>query len=475
MARCFRVLILAMAGLLTGCFIEIRVPEGGQVRNLSGSFSCGPEETCVIEVSDFIDEAFIGVPAEGYVFTEWKSRKRGLCGGRAARCYLSTIGLDDNSFIQALLASDETFFLVPQFQQSDALASFQSLGALPGGGNLSLSGGLSPDGSTAVGQSQYGFGRNDFEAFRYTASEGLVGLGDLPGFTVSSEARGASLQGTFVTGCGTSDEAVEELTDVQEAFRWSMAGGMQGLGDLPGGAFRSCGLAISADGSTVVGIGRTERGDEAFRWRASTGLQALADLPGGGFESAAFAVSSGGQITVGYSTSGRGVEAVRWVFDKPIEKLGDLEGGRFMSVATAASINGEFVAGRGEIDYDFGTRAAINQAFLWTEAKGIQGLGNLVPRFVNSEPLPVGVSSDGKVVIGQENTRPWVWTEERGLRELQDLLIAQGATELVDWRLTSVTGVSSDGRTLTGDGNGPFGEQVWIATFDPIFPAKTPP
>ena len=464
------ILILGLCALLGACNIEIRVPEGGTVRNLSGSFSCGPEETCLIPVTDFIDEAFVAVPLEGYLFSTWKQRKRSLCGGRSARCYLSTVGFEDNAAVQALLASDQSFYLIPQFEPGEPMASFSTLGALPGGGRLSLSGGISPDGGTVVGRSQYGFGPDQFEAFRHTALEGMIGLGDLPGPNVISEANGSAVQGGNITGCGTSDEAVEGLTDVQEAFRWTMAAGMQGLGDLPGGAFRSCGLGISADGTTVVGIGRSERGDEAFRWRAGLGMQALADLPGGGFESAAFAVSAIGQVTVGYSTSGRGIEAVRWLLDKPVEKLGDLPGGRFFSVATAVSLNGDVIAGRGEVDYDYNTRAARKEAFIWTESGGIEGLGSLLPRQRNSEPNPVGVSSDGQVVIGQENTRPWVWTRQHGMRELQDLLIAQGATELVDWRLTSVTGVSSDGRTLTGDGNGPFGEQVWVATFEPRFP-----
>ena len=58
------------------------------------------------------------------------------------------------TLVTALIASDQTFFLVPQFQKSAALASFQSLGALPGGGSQTISGGLSPDGtviSTADG------------------------------------------------------------------------------------------------------------------------------------------------------------------------------------------------------------------------------------------------------------------------------------------------------------------------------------
>ncbi|MEM1111613.1 MAG: hypothetical protein AAGI11_06875 [Pseudomonadota bacterium] len=470
MAARWRVLLLLPLILLAACRIEIRVPEGGRVQNLEGSISCGPGETCELDISGFFDEAFIAVPEPGFVFTAWKPRNRSLCAGRSARCYLSTVGFDDNPLVQALLASDDVFFLVPEFSRQDALASFDTIEALPGGGNQTVAGGISPDGSAIIGSSEYGFGPGDFEAFRWTAGEGTVGLGDLPGLTVNSEAYGASLRGTAVTGCGTSDEAVEGLSSVREAFRWTLAGGMQPLGDFDGGQYRSCGLAISADGSTVVGVGRTARGDEAFRWRERTGFSALDDLPGGGFESVAFAVSSGGQIAVGYSTSGRGVEAVRWRFDAPIERLGDLPGGRFRSVATAMSLNSDVVAGRGEVDYLLATRTPVNEAFVWTEANGLQGLGFLRPRQRNSEPTPVAVAADGDVIVGNEGSRPWLWTRQHGLRELQDVLIAQGATELTGWLITSVRGMSSDGRTLTGEGNGPFGERVWVATFNPRFP-----
>ena len=41
-----------------------------------------------------------------------------------------------------------------------------------------------------------------------------------------------------------------------EAFRWTQATGMVGLGDLPGGSFNSIAWGVSADGSVVVGTGK---------------------------------------------------------------------------------------------------------------------------------------------------------------------------------------------------------------------------
>jgi len=60
-----------------------------------------------------------------------------------------------------------------------------------------------------------------------------------------------------------------------EAVLWHAAGGMQPLGDLPGGSFSSEARAVSADGSVVVGRGATASGDRAFVWDATNGMQSL--------------------------------------------------------------------------------------------------------------------------------------------------------------------------------------------------------
>src|SRR5262245_7893334 len=54
------------------------------------------------------------------------------------------------------------------------------------------------------------------------------------------------------------------------------------LGVLPGGT-NSYGLAISADGSTVVGESESSAGVRAFRWTAQHGMQDLGTLPGGNY------------------------------------------------------------------------------------------------------------------------------------------------------------------------------------------------
>ncbi len=55
---------------------------------------------------------------------------------------------------------------------------------------------------------------------------------------------------------GESDSVFIDPTFGSEAFRWTQAGGMVGLGDLPGGTFGSKAFFVSADGSVVWPMGQ---------------------------------------------------------------------------------------------------------------------------------------------------------------------------------------------------------------------------
>src|SRR5262245_21824195 len=83
---------------------------------------------------------------------------------------------------------------------------------------------------------------------------------------------------------------------------------MEGLGALcnaPASAYPySYAQGVSADGKTVVGYSNNSQGyPEAFRWTAATGMQGLGTLPGGLF-SRASAVSADGSTIVGQSDGG---------------------------------------------------------------------------------------------------------------------------------------------------------------------------
>ena len=100
------------------------------------------------------------------------------------------------------------------------------------------------------------------------ASFSFAGLGDLPGGEFRSYANGISADGSAAVGGSSSSTAGGNY----DAFRWTESGGMVGLGDLLGGEFRSGAHAVSADGSVVVGQARSSSSGvnyEAFRRRTS--------------------------------------------------------------------------------------------------------------------------------------------------------------------------------------------------------------
>jgi probable HAF family extracellular repeat protein len=85
---------------------------------------------------------------------------------------------------------------------------------------------------------------------------------------------------------------------------------MQNLGTLGGDS--SLALAVSADGSVVVGWATNAAGQKrAFRWTAARGMQDLGTL--GGSESEAHGVSADGSVVVGWACNAAGQpRAFRW-------------------------------------------------------------------------------------------------------------------------------------------------------------------
>jgi len=341
--------------------------------------------------------------------------------------------------------------------------AFQGLGDLPGGQFFSVATDISANGGTIVGYSSSSNtipGR--FEAFRWTAT-GMVGIGDLPGGEFNSQAFAVSANGSVITGRATS------TTPGSEAFRWTQAGGMQGLGHLgvQQGEFAatSFGEDISADGSVIVGrspsLSAPVLNHEAFRWvdlngnglvDANEKLNSnpgfgLGDLPGlGGFRSEAFGVSADGSIVVGLSVSGVG-EAFRWTQAGGMVGLGFLPNATFLtSQARGVSDDGLVVVG----DSNPG-----NTACRWTPTTGIAALGVLPG---HTQSIALAASADGSVIVGRSGSSgAFVWDANNGIRDLKATLENEFGLDLTGWTLTSAEGVSADGLTIVGGGQNPSG------------------
>ena len=113
-------LYLFVLFVLTGCKIQIEVPSGGSVTTESGNHGCDSGDVCVIDIVDlFFNESFIAQPDPGYTFLQWKKRPGGLCGGKTGQCPINSGLAELHELFMAILESDHTFFLEPDFGRSD--------------------------------------------------------------------------------------------------------------------------------------------------------------------------------------------------------------------------------------------------------------------------------------------------------------------------------------------------------------------
>jgi probable HAF family extracellular repeat protein len=279
----------------------------------------------------------------------------------------------------------------------------------------------------------------------------MMPLGDLSGEPFASQAHAISQQGQIIVGRGNSGFR-------EEAFRWTESTGMEGLGDLTGSG-SSIALGISRNGLVIVGESDTPRGEkEAFRWTATEGMIGLGDLDGGRFRSTAHDVALDGAVIVGEGHSQNGREAFLWRLGEGFTSLGDLPGGNFESFALAVSADGHVIVGES-------ISALGEEAFVWTSQSGMLGLGDLPGGLFQSRAYDV--SDRGTIIVGRGMTgigeEAFMWDIKNGMRRLQDVLETDFGLDLTGWLLREARAISADGTVIVGIGiyGGTF--QAWMA------------
>ena len=327
------------------------------------------------------------------------------------------------------------------------------LDPLPGD-DSSLPYAVSADGSTLVGQSSRGAYHNDYrpEAFRWTPSGGMTGLGFLPGYAWS-QAHGVSADGSVVVGY--SQAAIgEHMHAGGEAFRWTEDTGPVGLGHLQADDL-SWAYGVSADGSVVVGYsGNMGRNDTAFLWTPLGKMTAL-PLPAGGAWSRAKAVSADGSVVVGeWGTDSSHEGAFRWTAALGSVGLNSLPGGG-LTYVYGLSADGSVIVGEG----------SDGRAARWTETEGLLHL--VSPAQDPDHSAATAVSDDGSFIVGYwRSVTPFLWDAAHGARDLQQLLAADGV-DLGQGFLLAAHDVFFDGQTIViaGEGVDPNGAglKVWMA------------
>jgi probable HAF family extracellular repeat protein len=282
-----------------------------------------------------------------------------------------------------------------------------------------------------------------------TAGE-FQGLGGFPGANIHSSAVALSGDGSVVIG---SAESLDQPDAVGEAFLWTKAGGMTRL-DVPGDVIEQA-TDVSADGLTVTGLSR-EHG--AVLWK-STGVTPLAPLfdPNVMGWQVPSAISADGKVAVGRGLTAIPEDSRAAVWPNPdTGVILSYSGQQFNGASTDVSGDGSVVVGwMTFVDAD----RTYTSAFHWTEADGVIPLGP--GGGVSSSSGATGVSADGQVIVGSMINdiglqQAFRWTEETGLVPLGDLPGGRFSAQAL--------GVSGDGQTIVGRSSDDAGETPFIWT-----------
>lgn len=288
----------------------------------------------------------------------------------------------------------------------------------------------------------------------------------------NTRANGVSADGSVVTG--------ETTSGATKAFAWTAAGGRVDFGAEPGMPLESLGLAVSGNGSTVVGASLSG----AFRWRGPGTFELIGQLPEPVGHVGATGVSGDGSVIVGWGLDdGAGIQrSFYWTQSAGMQQIPGVQGR-----ALGVSRNTGVVVGTAGIGNTRGftwspsggtrvlqapagattpetTAAAIN--FDGTIVVGTSSAGPTVWRNEVGAPMPEVpgfgffpqcLNDDASVVAGwgynsQAISYAMIWTRERRTELFGTYLVSQGISFPNGFFFSQITGVSADGRTFVGYG-----------------------
>lgn len=235
-------------------------------------------------------------------------------------------------------------------------------------------------------------------AYRWSGSSGMMNLGALD--TWGSTATGIGSSGTVV--------GYSPVGDNYHAFLWDAANGMRDLGTLAGGF--SLAYAIN-DAGRAVG---TSDG-RAFIWSEGTGMTAL-EKPVGTSSAAAFAINNAG-VVAGQTSLPNGTNAAIWDEGGTMHVIGKLLPEDQYCYAYGINDAGQAVGYSGHGLYP--ECGESDQAFLWSAATGLRGLG-VLPGYLQSHAYDINNHGQvvGYLLYGAQPATGFVWDEAGGMSAL---------------------------------------------------------
>lgn len=252
-------------------------------------------------------------------------------------------------------------------------------------------------------------GSRNGEILRWNPSEGVTVIGP------EGIADGVSFNGSTIVGF------TGNFTATSDAFRWTATEGLVGLGfsDPSLGFSSGSGAAVdvSADGSVIVGFsGDSQTGALIpIRWTEETGPTRLSiDGESANIFGAAANISANGRFIVGFGgdiNNNTGGEAFLWTEQRSLS-LGDLENGTGISIAYDLSDNASVVVGASTsiAGQPFGDSIIFNgqsqEAFIWQPQLGMRSLKTVLTNDYGLDLtgwtllVATSVSADGSTIVG---------------------------------------------------------------------------
>jgi hypothetical protein len=275
----------------------------------------------------------------------------------------------------------------------------------------------------------------------------------IDGFT---STNGMSSWGQPVAGSATDGNG-NEVAAI--AYSNSNFVGPTLIGAYPGGIGFDTSLSTAydtSDNGVAVGLAYDAASNAiAFRWSAAEGMTRLTVNRPASY-SRANGISPDGSAIYGWNDQDNGNRTgVIWRNGVPLDLVD--ANGEGVGEALASNSDGSVVVGTGA-STDLGS-----EAWRWTAATGVQPIGFI--GFAGTASA-FGVSEDGNVAVGASgfgwNRDAVVWTPATGMLLLSEYATVRGVTIPDGWRLGTATGVSADGRTISGWGFGPNGIRSFV-------------
>lgn len=310
---------------------------------------------------------------------------------------------------------------------------------------------MTPDGRTALFETFGSSGAVDVVLYDTVTHQGAVKTSVPDG----SKDMVTGISANLVVSAEYGDGAV-----AVDGATWTEAGGWNVYPPkyTPGcPPDRSGAFDISADGKITTGLVWHGCANEAFRWNDTGGagtitvLQVLGDGNGGVASNRGTVISDDGKVIGGYAAN-KGLDRSAAVWHE--------NGTGLLLEPNRASPNdapSEVLS----INADGSVMAGIAQpdAWTWTAATGVKTMPRPGTLDASDKIFPNSMTGDGKQIFGGVQpgsdlslTKPFafIWTADKGMRSLTDLVRAAGFALPDGVTLGDVLGVSRDGTVLVG-------------------------